>query len=323
MTHIATTTSMHTQKTDETVTHTPTSIPRKVKGIVTAHRQSEGGGFIVRRPIPSHTLDSLDPFLLLDEMGPVNYAPGEAIGAPDHPHRGFETVTYLLEGEMQHKDSAGHQGMLKPGDVQWMTAGSGIIHSEMPSRAMLDKGGPMHGFQIWINLPSRLKMTTPRYQEVAQAQIPTATSQDGKAQVNVVAGQAFGVEAIIETHTPIVYHDWTVQPGGQVSIDIRPDHNVGVYVFSGKLLIGQNEQNVEDGQLAILSEGVTIQFGVSAHEHTPARFLVLGGIPHNEPVARYGPFVMNTKEELQQAFADYRSGRMGKIHASFNNIQYL
>lgn len=298
-----------------TMKQTPVSNPRQVKSIVTAHRQSEGGGFIVRRPIPSHDLDLLDPFLLLDEMGPVNYAPGKAIGAPDHPHRGFETVTYLLEGEMQHKDSAGHQGVLKPGDVQWMTAGSGVVHSEMPSAEMLDKGGPMHGFQIWVNLPAKLKMTKPRYQEVAQAQIPTATSPDGLAQVKIVAGKALGLEAIIDTHTPIVYHDWTIKPGGKISTDISSDHNVGVYVFSGTLLVGTDEQEIEDGQLAILSEGSNIQFSVALQEQAPAKFLVLGGIPHNEPVARYGPFVMNTKEELQQAFADYQGGRMGQINA--------
>lgn len=287
--------------------------PRRVKAVVTAHRQTEGGGFIVRRPLPSQDLDLLDPFLLLDEMGPITYAPGKAVGAPDHPHRGFETVTYLLEGEMEHKDSAGHRGVLRPGDVQWMTAGSGVIHSEMPSREMLDKGGPMHGFQIWVNLPAWLKMTHPRYQEVARNQIPTATSPDGSATVRVIAGKALGLEAIIDTHTPIVYHDWTIQPGGSAAIDIGQDHNVGIYVFSGNVLVGSERQHVEDGQLAVLTTGTTVRFAVPPDEQTAARFLVLGGIPHNEPVARHGPFVMNTKEELQQAFADYRSGRMGRI----------
>lgn len=313
MTPIATINPTDIRKGNGTMEHTPSSDPRQVKHIVTAHRQTEEGGFIVRRPIPSQDLELLDPFLLLDELGPVTYDPGKAIGAPDHPHRGFETVTYLLEGEVQHKDSAGHQGVLRPGDIQWMTAGSGVVHSEMPSPELLDKGGPMHGFQIWVNLPARLKMTKPRYQEITRDQIPTATSSDGLAQVKVVAGKALGVEAIIDTHTPIVYHDWTIQPGGQVSTDISSDHNVGVYVFSGTLVIGTDGQEVENGQLAVLTEGSTIQFAVSPNESTVARFLVLGGIPHNEPVARYGPFVMNTKEELQQAFADYQGGRMGQI----------
>src|SRR5512142_3314295 len=147
---------------------------REVERIVGAHKQREGGGFIVRRPFPSSSMDHVDPFLLLDEMGPVDYRPGEAVGAPDHPHRGFETVTYVLEGEMEHEDSAGHRGALRAGDVQWMTAGAGIVHSEMPSRRIMEQGGRVHGFQIWINLPARLKMTRPRYQEVPGARIPTA-----------------------------------------------------------------------------------------------------------------------------------------------------
>lgn len=310
MTQAATMPPRHIPKGHETM---ETSTPRQVKTIVTAHQQTEGGGFIVRRPLPSYDLQSLDPFLLIDEMGPVNYAPGKAVGAPDHPHRGFETVTYLLEGEVQHKDSAGHQGVLKPGDVQWMTAGSGVVHSEMPSQELLDKGGMMHGFQIWVNLPARLKMTRPRYQEVTKHQIPIEKSEDGLAHVRVIAGKALGVEAIIDTHTPIVYQDWTIQPGGQVSTEIRPDHNVGIYVFSGNLLVGSEEKEVEDGQLAVLTAGSTIQFAVAPNEQTAARFLVLGGIPHGEPVVSAGPFVMNTKEELQQAFADYQSGRMGQI----------
>ena len=158
------------------MTQDKTSLPRHIKQIVTAHHQQEGGGFIVRRPLPTHDLQLLDPFLLIDELGPVTYAPGEAIGAPDHPHRGFETVTYLLQGEGEHKDSAGHQGTLRPGDVQWMTAGSGVVHSEMPSTRLLEKGGAMHGFQIWVNLPARLKMSQPRYQEVARSNIPTGTT---------------------------------------------------------------------------------------------------------------------------------------------------
>src|ERR1041385_5676770 len=145
---------------------------REVLEVVDSHRQMEGGGFVVRRPFPGERFDHVDPFLLIDEMGPVTYAPGEAVGAPDHPHRGFETVTYVLEGEMEHEDSAGHRGALRGGDVQWMTAGAGIIHAEMPSRALRERGGRVHGFQVWVNLPARLKLTTPRYQEIAAAAIP-------------------------------------------------------------------------------------------------------------------------------------------------------
>ncbi|TMB30870.1 MAG: pirin family protein [Deltaproteobacteria bacterium] len=190
---------------------------REVSRVTTAHRQSEGGGFIVRRPFPVAEIDSVDPFLLLDEMGPVDYAPGEAVGAPDHPHRGFETVTYVLEGEMEHEDSAGHRGKLGPGDVQWMTAGAGIIHSEMPSERIRKEGGRVHGFQIWVNLPKDEKMARPRYQEYGSGELPVAKSADGKATVRVIAGEALGARAVIETRTPIVLQDWTVQPGADSS----------------------------------------------------------------------------------------------------------
>src|SRR5262250_1821318 len=162
---------------------------REVQRIVKSQRVREGGGFVVRRPFPTAGLDHIDPFLLLDEMGPVDYGPGEAVGAPDHPHRGFETVTYVLAGEFEHEDSAGHRGVLRAGDVQWMTAGAGIVHSEMPSRRIRDQGGRVHGFQVWVNLPARLKMTRPRYQEVPAARIPQAATADGKARVRVVAGR--------------------------------------------------------------------------------------------------------------------------------------
>src|ERR1700687_4695803 len=181
---------------------------REVENIVTAHRQLEGGGFVVRRPFPGERIDAVDPFLLIDEMGPVEYGPGEAIGAPDHPHRGFETVTYVLDGEMEQEDSAGHRGRLGPGDVQWMTAGAGIVHSEEPSARIREKGGRVHGFQIWVNLPARDKMMRPRYQEVPSNQIPPAETADGKARVRVIAGEALGARAVIDTRIPIVYQDW-------------------------------------------------------------------------------------------------------------------
>src|SRR5579862_7424233 len=191
---------------------------REAVRLISAHRQTEGAGFVVRRPLPSAGLPEADPFLLIDEMGPVNYAPGEAVGAPDHPHRGFETVTYALEGEFEHEDSAGHRGSLSAGDVQWMTAGAGIVHSEEPSKRIKEQGGRVHGFQIWINLPARLKMTRPRYQELAAAKIPVAETPDGRARVRVIAGEALGARAVIDTHTPIVYQDWTVAEGADVTL---------------------------------------------------------------------------------------------------------
>src|ERR1700749_4644273 len=180
---------------------------RTIDRVIASHKQREGAGFVVRRPLPTLGLEHVDPFLLIDEMGPVEYKPGEAVGAPDHPHRGFETVTYVLEGEVIHEDSAGHRGAIKPGGVQWMTAGGGIIHSETPSASVLEQGGRAHGFQIWVDLRARLNMTRPRHQERGAEQIPTAKTSDGLASVRIIAGEALGVRAAIDTHTPIVYQD--------------------------------------------------------------------------------------------------------------------
>jgi len=291
-----------------------TAEPGKVREsvrIVTAHRQSEGAGFIVRRPVPSQGLEVADPFLLLDEMGPVDYAPGKAVGAPDHPHRGFETVTYMLEGEFEHEDSAGHRGVLRPGDVQWMTAGAGIVHSEMPSRRIVEQGGRVHGFQIWVNLPARLKMTRPRYQEVDASRIPEATSENGGARVRVIAGEALGARAVIDTHTPIVYQDWMLSSGADVVLAIAREQQVLAYVFQGSALIGNEAAEVIDGQLALLGAGDRVRLRGPASGS--GRLLLLAGVPIGEPVSRYGPFVMNTQQELIEAVHDYQSGRMGEI----------
>jgi len=282
---------------------------REVTRVVTAHRQEEGAGFIVRRPLPSMNLTLADPFLLIDEMGPVDYGPGQAVGAPDHPHRGFETVTYVLSGEFEHEDSAGHRGVLRSGDVQWMTAGAGVVHSEMPSRGVRDAGGLVHGFQVWVNLPARLKLTPPRYQDVASAKIPTAHSADGLARVRVIAGEALGAQAIIDTLTPIVYQDWSLQPGADVTLPLAPEQQALIYVFQGAARIGNEGSPVVDGQLALLAAGDSVRL----RARQDARLLLLAGVPLNEPVARYGPFVMNTEQEIRQAFRDYQSGKMGEI----------
>ena len=275
--------------------------------IVTAHQQLEGGGFTVRRPFPSAGLEFLDPLLMLDEMGPIDYAPGEAVGAPDHPHRGFETVTYLIEGEGEHADSAGHSGTLRPGDVQWMTAGAGVVHREMPSARMQKEGGRTHGFQLWVNLPRSDKRVPPRYQEIAAATIPEATSEDGLARVRVIAGEALGVSARIETRTPVLYQHWTLEPGADVTVPLPADHNVGVYVFDGVAEAGG--ASIERGQLAVLGAGDAVTLSSAKG----AQLLLLGGRPLDEPVAWGGPFVMNTREEILEAYEDYRSGRMGEI----------
>jgi redox-sensitive bicupin YhaK (pirin superfamily) len=285
---------------------------RPVARVVTAHSQTEGGGFVVRRPLPTPGFALADPFLLIDEMGPVTYGPGQAIGAPDHPHRGFETVTYILEGEMEHEDSAGHRGVLRAGDVQWMTAGAGIIHSEMPTKRVREEGGRAHGFQIWVNLPARLKMMQPRYQELPAARIPGAASADGRARVRLIAGEALGVQAAIETQTPIVYQDWSLDDGADVTLPLAASQRALVYAFEGEVRVGDDGagKTVRSGQLAVLGDGDAVRLRGAPGG---GRLLLLAGVPLHEPVARYGPFVMNTPAELEQAFRDFQSGRMGEI----------
>ena len=284
---------------------------RPVLSIVDSIRTLEGGGFPVRRPFPTRDLMQVDPFLLLDHLGPVAWGPGEGIGAPDHPHRGFETVTYLLSGGFQHKDSAGHAGKLGPGDVQWMTAGSGVVHSELPSNEFMRDGGVMHGFQVWVNLPARDKMIRPRYQEIPGTGIPQATSVDGKVMVRVIAGESLGQTAAIETRTPIYYLHFTIQPGGEIMQSIPAGFNALLYLISGA--VRADKETVREGQMARLGDGDRVWLVVAADAPAPADLLLLAGQPLNEPMARYGPFVMNTREEIDQAFRDYQSGRMGRI----------
>jgi quercetin 2,3-dioxygenase len=305
-------------------------VERRPVSIIDSIRTLEGGGFPVRRPFPTKGLMQVDPFLLLDHLGPVTWGPGEGIGAPDHPHRGFETVTYLLSGGFQHKDSAGHAGKLTPGDVQWMTAGSGVVHSELPSDEFMRDGGVMHGFQIWVNLPARDKMMKPRYQEIPKTGVPEALSADGKVKVRVIAGAALGKSAVIETRTPIYFLHFTIQPGGEVMQEVPAGYNALVYLISGSLQIGdaqgsasaakgrmpeaaKENTTAREGQMAQLGDGDTVRLAVVNDATAPADFLLLAGRPLNEPVARYGPFVMNTREEIEQAFRDYQSGRMGRI----------
>jgi len=286
---------------------------RPVVEVVTSEKTLEGGGFPVRRPFPTARLLQVDPFLLLDHLGPVQWGPGQGIGAPDHPHRGFETVTYLLSGEMQHKDSAGHSGKLGPGDVQWMTAGAGVVHSELPSGAFMRNGGTMHGFQIWVNLPARDKMIRPRYQDIPAARIPEAVSADGKVRVRVVAGEALGQSAVIETHTPIIYLHFTLQPGGEIVQPVPDNHNALAYVIHGELRAGGEDRRMREGQLARFGGGNAVRLAVAGDAAGPADLLLLAGVPINESVERYGPFVMNTRAEITQAIRDYHDGKMGAI----------
>ncbi len=289
---------------------------RKVKSIVPTHTVFEGGGFKVRRPVAMGSL--MSPFLLLDEMGPIIYGPREAIGAPSHPHRGFETVTYMLEGHMQHADSAGNSGDLNPGDVQWMTAGKGIIHSELPHPDFYQSGGRMHGFQIWVNLPAKDKMMLPRYQEIPEADSPTVEN-DG-VWARVIAGECMGTSSSIDTVIPITLIHVKMEKDAVLTQKIASELNAMVYVFAGSVSLADKprvrtspklpglgvNQLVSDGELALLSEGQSIEL----KSETGAELLLLAGPEINEPIARYGPFVMNTREEIHQAVVDYQNGTL-------------
>ena len=289
---------------------------RTVAGIVNSIETLEGGGFLVRRPFPKASFSDFDPFLLLDEMGPMEVAPGEAKGAPDHPHRGFETVTYMLSGDMEHKDSGGHAGQLRSGDVQWMTAGSGVVHAEMPSAEFMRTGGRMHGFQLWVNLPQRDKMVKPRYQEIPSSRIPKATSADGLVSVSVIAGEALGQKAVIETRTPIIYLHYRIKPGGAAVQKIPNDYSAFAYIVEGEGSFGAEGERAVDGQMIMFApDGDEVRIQDAADASTTLEVLLIAGVPLNEPIACYGPFVMNTETEIRQAIEDYRMGRMGAINS--------
>jgi len=276
---------------------------RKISAIVPTSTVLEGGGFKVRRPAAMGRL--MSPFLLLDEMGPVDYGPGEAVGAPSHPHRGFETVTYLLSGGMMHADSAGNSGDLNPGDVQWMTAGRGVIHSELPQDHMMENGGLMHGFQIWVNLPAKDKMMEPRYQDIPSEDIPEVSNEDGTVWAKVIAGEALGISAVIDTVIPITYIHLKMKPGASYSHVCEKDHNVMLYTFGGSLTV--EGRSLHDGSLGLLSPGESVSI---IAEDSGAELLILGGPELGEPIARYGPFVMNTRQEIHQAIEDYNNGTL-------------
>jgi redox-sensitive bicupin YhaK (pirin superfamily) len=275
---------------------------RTVEAVIPAVRQLEGGGFEVRRPFPTAALAQVDPFLLLDHMGPVVFGPGEAKGAPDHPHRGFETVTYVLEGTMEHEDSAGHAGRIGPGDVQWMTAGSGVIHSEMPIDAIRRDGGRVHGFQVWVNLPAKDKMIEPRYQEYTADKIPEVHHDDGVT-VRVIAGKVDGVKGAVETRTPVTYLHVTLPPGTHFDAQVPESQNAMIYGISGD----------GEGELQLYAHDGDVVSIPNDNVSEPREVLLLAGEPLREPVARYGPFVMTTKAQIGEAIDDFQSGRFGAI----------
>jgi hypothetical protein len=280
--------------------------------VVDAVRTVEGEGFEVRRAFPTGNLDMVDPFLLLDEMGPSDHSPGSAKGAPDHPHRGFETVTYLLDGAFEHRDSAGNAGRLGPGDVQWMTAGAGVVHSEMPAAELREHGGRLHGFQLWVNLPAADKMKPAHYQEIPASDIPVVT-RDGVT-ARVIAGEALGTTGAVTTHSPITYVHATLEPGAALSIPAPRSQHAFAHVFAGRGRAGANAKPVADGQLALFTTDGD-ELTIAAADDSSLDVLLLAGEPLKEPVARYGPFVMNTREEIVQAVEDYQAGRLGAISA--------
>ncbi|MHA7646750.1 pirin family protein [Nitrosopumilus sp. S4] len=289
-----------------------TNQQRLVSSVVNAKTTTEGEGFVVHRAFPNETVREFDPFLLVDEMGPFIVSPGEAKGAPDHPHRGFETVTYMIEGAFEHKDSQGNSGILKSGDVQWMTAGSGVIHSEMPEKEFSKKGGTLHGFQLWVNLPKKDKMMNPRYQEVSSDKIPTV--EENGVKVKIIAGNSMGKQAVIDTRTPILYLHYTIQQGAKIMQKIPENYNVFAYVINGKGLFGKEEKLASKQQSVFFKRnGNEVTIKASEDADLPLEVLLIAGVPLGEPVARYGPFVMNTEDEIQQAVVDYNSGKMGKI----------
>ena len=279
---------------------------RKILQIITSQSTVEGGGFKVRRPFPTQHVDHIDPFLLLDEMGPADYAPHKAVGAPSHPHRGFETVTYLLSGAMVHEDSIGTRAVIKPGGVQWMTAGSGVIHSELPTDDMMALGGRMHGFQLWVNLSADRKMIPPRYQgydanELAQTDLPNG------GLLKVVAGTVLGVTGPVETTSPMTYAHAAMQANETIEWIPDASHTALVHVFDGEVTV--NDQKVVSGQMVVFERSTgTVKISTDVANVEGAQVLILGGAPLNEPVVRYGPFVMNTRQEIVDAVNDYQNG---------------
>ena len=291
---------------------------RPVQGVTTAPRGFEGEGFPVRRAFAGVDLSLLDPFVHLDQMGEVEYAPGEPKGTPWHPHRGFETVTYMIDGVMDHQDSQGGGGSITNGDTQWMTAGSGMLHIETPPEWLVSAGGLFHGVQLWVNLPRDQKMATPRYQDLRSSQLGLVTTADAGALARIIAGDVGGHSGPGSTHTPMAMVHGSLAPGARLDLPWRPDFNALVYVLAGTGTVGLERTPIQAGQLAVLGAGDFVSVSAADRQdgRTPSmEVLVLGGRPIREPVAWGGPFVMNTKAEVMQAFEDFQKGRMGQVPA--------
>ncbi|MCL6537542.1 MAG: pirin family protein [Acidothermus sp.] len=293
---------------------------RPVLSVTTAPSALEGEGFPVRRAFAGVSLAALDPFVHMDQMGEVEYAPGEPKGTPWHPHRGFETVTYMIDGIFEHHDSNGGGGVITNGDTQWMTAGRGILHIERPPEHLVVSGGLFHGFQLWVNLPRRLKFAPPRYQDIRAGAVSLLTSPDGGALIRVIAGEVDGHRGPGITHTPITLLHVTLAPGALLRLPWQPHFNALVYALGGFGSVGTDRRPLRYGQLAVLGRGdvVTVEAARNQESRSPNfDVLVLGGEPIREPVAMYGPFVMNTKAEILQAFEDYQKGVLGSVPAEY------
>ncbi|GHJ33090.1 MULTISPECIES: pirin family protein [Streptomyces] len=295
-----------------------TAPPRPVRSVTSAPKGFEGEGFPVYRAFAGASLRDLDPFIHMDQMGEVEYAPGEPKGTPWHPHRGFETVTYIIDGQMEHQDSNGGGGLIADGATQWMTAGGGILHIETPPEHLVVSGGLFHGIQLWVNLPRANKWNPPQYQSIEGAQTALLSSPDGGALLRVIAGEVAGHQGPGGTFTPITMIHATLSPGARLDLPWRPDFNALVYSLSGRGTVGAEERPLDAHELAVFGPGGAL--GVAATERPDNRtpnldVLILGGRPIREPVAHYGPFVMNTKAEIAQAIEDFQSGRLGVIPA--------
>ncbi len=292
----------------------PAAAYRPVRRLTTAPTGYEGEGFPVRRAFAGVPLTELDPFIHLDQMGEVDYAPGEPKGTPWHPHRGFETVTYMIDGIMDHQDSNGGGGTITNGDTQWMTAGNGILHIETPPEHLVTSGGLFHGLQLWVNLPQAAKMIAPKYQDIRGPSAALLTTPDGGSLIRVIAGEVAGHAGPGSTHTPITLAHVTLQPGAQLDLPWPAGYNALVYVLAGHGTVGAEARPFHMGQLATHGPGDVVRVTADAGE-APLDLFVMGGQPIREPVAMYGPFVMNTREEVAQAFEDFRKGRLGVIPA--------
>ncbi|MEZ0075497.1 pirin family protein [Planotetraspora sp. GP83] len=295
-----------------------TRVDRDVVVLNTAESATLGDHFVMRRPFAGLDLETLDPFVHMDQSGESHLPPGEPIGTAWHPHRGFETVTYVIDGRVRHQDSNGGGGLIGDGDTQWMTAGAGILHKEAPPEELVMKGGVSHAVQLWVNLPGSLKFAAPRYQDITAEKITLLGSYDGGALVRVIAGRVGGYSGPGITHTPITLVHATLAPGASLTLPWRRDFNALAYALAGRGTAGPRGRRFELGHLAVFGPGNSVTVAADTVQDERSRsleVLFMGGLPIREPVAVYGPFVMNTQAELAQAFEDFRAGRLGSIPA--------